>query len=600
MVQSLRDKEEIIMALVNIKINGQPYQVDSSLTVLEAARKCGYEIPSLCAFNHGKCSKASCRVCLVEVVGARGLVASCVYPVNEGMEIITNSVKAVEARRASVELILSNHEKNCLQCPKNGHCELLKVAEMVGARDQKYVGQQTEKTVDEVTPGIIRNSAKCILCGRCIERCKEAHGISILGFENRGFKTIVSPVENRSFANSPCLQCGQCVNVCPTGALMEHSEIEKVDAAFKAGKKVIVQTAPAVRAAIAEEFGEKIGTVGTGKMVAALRRLGFYRVFDVNFGADLTIMEEAHELMERITKKVAPLPQLTSCSPGWINYLEYFYPELIPNLSTCKSPHMMQGAITKTYFAKAHDIDPKDIFVVSIMPCTAKKYEASRKEMPNDVDAVLTTRELAKLIKRAGIKWDKLPDEEFDQDLLGEYSGAGVIFGVTGGVMEAALRTAYFWLTGKEYGKINFTEVRGFEGVKEATLDINGTVISVAVTSGMANAKKLLDEIKAGTSKYAFIEVMCCPGGCINGGGQPYVHPALLPNEDDDILDTYKAKRASVLYSEDERQVIRQSHNNKDIQKLYKDFLGEPGSELAEELCHTSYNAKREKYPDNK
>ena len=588
------------MALVNIKINGQPYQVDSSLTVLEAARKCGYEIPSLCAFNHGKCSKASCRVCLVEVVGARGLVASCVYPVNEGMEIITNSVKATEARRASVELILSNHEKNCLQCPKNGHCELLKVAEMVGARDQKYVGQQTAKTVDEVAPGIIRNSAKCILCGRCIERCKEAHGISILGFENRGFKTIVSPVQNRSFANSPCLQCGQCVNVCPTGALMEHSEIEKVDAAFKAGKKVIVQTAPAVRAAIAEEFGEKIGTVGTGKMVAALRRLGFYRVFDVNFGADLTIMEEAHELMERITKKVAPLPQLTSCSPGWINYLEYFYPELIPNLSTCKSPHMMQGAITKTYFAKAHDIDPKDIFVVSIMPCTAKKYEASRKEMPNDVDAVLTTRELAKLIKRAGIKWDKLPDEEFDQDLLGEYSGAGVIFGVTGGVMEAALRTAYFWLTGKEYGKINFTEVRGFEGVKEATLDINGTVISVAVTSGMANAKKLLDEIKAGTSKYAFIEVMCCPGGCINGGGQPYVHPALLPNEDDDILDTYKAKRASVLYSEDERQVIRQSHNNKDIQKLYKDFLGEPGSELAEELCHTSYNAKREKYPDNK
>ena len=600
MVQSLRDKEEIIMALVNIKINGQPYQVDSSLTVLEAARKCGYEIPSLCAFNHGKCSKASCRVCLVEVVGARGLVASCVYPVNEGMEIITNSVKAVEARRASVELILSNHEKNCLQCPKNGHCELLKVAEMVGARDQKYVGQQTEKTVDEVAPGIIRNSAKCILCGRCIERCKEAHGISILGFENRGFKTIVSPVQNRSFANSPCLQCGQCVNVCPTGALMEHSEIEKVDAAFKAGKKVIVQTAPAVRAAIAEEFGEKIGTVGTGKMVAALRRLGFYRVFDVNFGADLTIMEEAHELMERITKKVAPLPQLTSCSPGWINYLEYFYPEVIPNVSTCKSPHMMQGAITKTYFAKAHDIDPKDIFVVSIMPCTAKKYEASRKEMPNDVDAVLTTRELAKLIKRAGIKWDKLPDEDFDQDLLGEYSGAGVIFGVTGGVMEAALRTAYFWLTGEEYGKINFTEVRGFEGVKEATLNIKGTEISVAVTSGMANAKKLLDEIKAGTSKYAFIEVMCCPGGCINGGGQPYVHPALLPNEDDDILDTYKEKRAKVLYSEDERQVIRQSHNNKDIQKLYKDFLGEPGSELAEELCHTSYNAKREKYPDNK
>jgi len=585
------------MALVNIKINGQPYQVEAGLTVLEAARKCGYEIPSLCAFNHGKCSKASCRVCLVEVVGARGLVASCVYPVNEGMEIITNSVKAVEARRASVELILSNHEKNCLQCPKNGHCELLHVAEMVGARDQKYVGQLTAKTVDEVAPGIIRNTAKCILCGRCIERCKEAHGISILGFENRGFNTIVAPVQNRSFADSPCLQCGQCVNVCPTGALMEHSEIDKVDAAFKAGKKVIVQTAPAVRAAIAEEFGDKIGTVGTGKMVAALRRLGFFRVFDVNFGADLTIMEEAHELLERMTKKVGPLPQLTSCSPGWINYLEYFYPELIPNLSTCKSPHMMQGAITKSYFAKAHDLAKEDIFVVSIMPCTAKKYEASRKEMPDDVDAVLTTRELAKMIKRAGIQWNKLPEEEFDQDLLGKYSGAGVIFGVTGGVMEAALRTAYFWLTGKEYGAINFEAVRGFEAVKEATLDINGTKVSVAVTSGMINAKKLLDEVKAGKSKYDFIEVMCCPGGCVNGGGQPYVHPTLLPNEDDNILDTYRAKRAAVLYSEDERQVLRQSHNNPDIQKLYKDFLGEPGSELAEELLHTSYNAKREKYP---
>ena len=588
------------MALVNIQINGQPYQVDSSLTILEAARKCGYEIPSLCAFNHGKCSLASCRVCLVEVKGARGLVASCVYPVNEGMEITTNSPKAIEARRASVELILSNHQKNCLQCDKNGHCELLHVAEMVGARDGKYLGDMTEQTIDEIAPGLTRNTAKCILCGRCIERCKEAHGISILGFENRGFKTIVAPVQNRSFANSPCLQCGQCVNVCPTGALMEHSEIAKVDAAFKAGKKVIVQTAPAVRAAIAEEFGEKIGTVGTGKMVAACRRLGFFRVFDVNFGADLTIMEEAHELLQRITKKVGPLPQLTSCSPGWINYLEYFYPELIPHLSTCKSPHMMQGAITKTYFAKAHDIPKEDIFVVSVMPCVAKKYEASREEMKDDVDAVITTRELAKMIKRAGINWQKLPDEEFDQDLLGDYSGAGVIFGVTGGVMEAALRTAYYWLTGKEYAKINFTEVRGQKGIKEATIDVEGTPVSVAVCSGMVNAKVLLDEIKAGKSKYAFIEVMCCPGGCINGGGQPFVHPTLLPNEDLDILDTYREKRASVLYSEDERQVIRQSHNNKDIQKLYKEFLGEPLSELSEELLHTHYNAHREKYPDNK
>ena len=585
------------MALVNIKIEGHDYQVDNSLTVLEACRKCGYEIPSLCAFNHGQCSKASCRVCLVEVKGARGLCASCVYPVNEGMEITISSNKAVEARRASVELILSNHEKNCLQCPKNGHCELLHVAEMVGARDGKYVGQMTAKTSDEVAPGIIRNTAKCILCGRCIERCKEAQGISILGFENRGFETIVAPVQNRSFANVPCMQCGQCINVCPTGALMEHSEIEKVDEAFKAGKKVIVQTAPAVRAAIAEEFGEKIGTPGTGKMVAALHRLGFYRVFDVNFGADLTIMEEGYELIHRI-KNGGVLPQITSCSPGWMNYMEYFYPEVIPNVSTCKSPHMMQGAITKTYFAKAHDLNPEDIFVVSIMPCTAKKYERQRPEMNKDVDAVLTTRELAKLIKRSGINWQKLPEEEFDQDLLGEYSGAGVIFGVTGGVMEAALRTAYFVLKGKEYGKIVFEEVRGLEGVREAEIKELG--IKVAIASGMKNASKLIQEVKEGKSPYAFIEIMGCPGGCINGGGQPYVHPTLLPNEDDDILDTYRQKRAQVLYSEDEKQVIRQSHNNKDIQKLYKDFLGEPLSELSEELLHTHYNAHREKYPDEK
>jgi len=587
------------MSLVNIKIDGKDFQVESGLTILEAARKCGFVIPSLCAFNNGKCSRASCRVCLVEVKGARGLVASCVYPVAEGMEISVSSSKAVEARRASVELILSNHHKNCLQCEKNGHCELLEVSKMVGARDHMYEGEQTPATIDELAPGLIRDTSKCILCGRCIERCKEAQGISILGFENRGFQTIVSPVGNRSFATSPCIQCGQCVNVCPTGALMEHSEIAKVDEAFKAGKKVIVQTAPAVRAAIAEEFGEKIGTPGTGKMVAALHRLGFYRVFDTNFAADLTIMEEAHELLERI-KKGGVLPQITSCSPGWINYLEYYCPELIPNVSTCKSPHMMMGAVIKSYFAKSHDIDPKDIFVVSVMPCTAKKYERQRKQMPNDVDAVLTTRELAKMIKRSGINWAKLPEEEFDPDLLGDYSGAGVIFGVTGGVMEAALRTAYFWLTGKEYGKVEFHEVRGQAAIKEADINIEGTVVKVAVASGMKNAKVLLDQIKEGKSPYAFIEIMGCPGGCINGGGQPYVKPLFLVNEDDNILETYREKRASVLYKEDERQVIRQSHNNKDIQKLYKDFLGEPGSELAEELLHTSYSSDREKYPESK
>ena len=592
------------MALVNIKIEGKSYQVEDSLTVLEACRKCGYNIPSLCSFMDGRCSLASCRVCLVEVKGARGLVASCAYPVNEGMEISISSPKATAARRTSVELLLSNHQKNCLQCEKNGKCELLEVSKIVGARNGKYLGVQTKATLDEVAPGLVRNTGKCILCGRCIETCKQLQGIGILGFENRGFKTIVSPAQNRSFANSPCMQCGQCVLVCPTGALMEHSEIDKVDQAFKDGKFVVCQVAPAVRAAIAEEFGEKIGTNGTGKMIAALHRLGFNRVFDVNFGADLTIMEEGNELIHRI-KNGGVLPQITSCSPGWINYMEYYYSDIIPHVSTCKSPHTMQGAITKSYFAETHNIDPKDIYVVSIMPCTAKKYEKSRKEMEvngvRDVDAVLTTREIARMIKRVGINWSKLPeDEQFDQDLLGQYSGAGVIFGVTGGVMEAALRTAYNVLTGKEYGPMVFDNVRGLAGVREASVDIDGTILKVAIASGMANAKILLDEVRNGTSPYAFIEIMGCPGGCINGGGQPYVKPMFLPNEDDDILETYKQKRASVLYSEDERQVVRQSHNNPDIIALYKNYLGHPLSERAEELLHTHYEAHRERFPDKK
>ena len=592
------------MALVNIKIEGKSYQVEDSLTVLEACRKCGYNIPSLCSFMDGRCSLASCRVCLVEVKGARGLVASCAYPVNEGMEISISSPKATAARRTSVELLLSNHQKNCLQCEKNGKCELLEVSKIVGARNGKYLGVQTKATLDEVAPGLVRNTGKCILCGRCIETCKQLQGIGILGFENRGFKTIVSPAQNRSFANSPCMQCGQCVLVCPTGALMEHSEIDKVDQAFKDGKFVVCQVAPAVRAAIAEEFGEKIGTNGTGKMIAALHRLGFNRVFDVNFGADLTIMEEGNELIHRI-KNGGVLPQITSCSPGWINYMEYYYSDIIPHVSSCKSPHTMQGAITKSYFAETHNIDPKDIYVVSIMPCTAKKYEKSRKEMEvngvRDVDAVLTTREIARMIKRVGINWSKLPeDEQFDQDLLGQYSGDGVIFGVTGGVMEDAISTAYNVLIGKEYGPIVFDNVRGLAGVREASVDIDGTILKVAIASGMANAKILLDEVRNGTSPYAFIEIMGCPGGCINGGGQPYVKPMFLPNEDDDILETYKQKRASVLYSEDERQVVRQSHNNPDIIALYKNYLGHPLSERAEELLHTHYEAHRERFPDKK
>lgn len=590
------------MAKINIKIEGQSYQVEEGLTILEAAKECGYEIPSLCAYNHGECSLASCRVCLVEATGARGLVASCVYPISEGMEITISSPKATAARRASVELILSNHSMNCQQCEKNGHCELLYVAKVVGARENKFVGSKTPITVDEISPSIIRDTSKCILCGRCVSRCVAAHGTGILGFEKRGFSTIVSPAENRSFATSPCILCGQCVNVCPTGALMEKSEIDKVDEARRAGKYLVVQTAPAIRATLGEEFGYKIGTPVTGQMVAALRRLGFNKVYDTNFGADLTIMEEANELLARI-KDGGVLPMVTSCSPGWINYAEYYYGDQLDHLSSCKSPHQMQGAIIKSYFAEKNGLKPEDIFVVSIMPCTAKKFEKERPQLQKngikDVDAVLTTRELAKLIKRSGINFAKLPNEEFDQDLMGEYTGAGVIFGATGGVMEAALRTAYHELTGKEYEAVEFTAVRGMQGLKEATLNIAGLEIKVAVASGMRNAKVLMDEIRSGKSPYTFIEIMGCPGGCVNGGGQPYVKPCFLPNEDNNILDTYKEKRAQALYSEDERQKVRQSHNNKQVQKLYSDFLGKPNSHKAHELLHTTYVA-RERFPKNK
>lgn len=598
----------------NIKINieGHLYEVPSDLTILEAARKVGYNIPSLCYWNKGHNSLASCRVCLVELASSRGsrLVASCVYPVSEcaadkGFVIKISSPMAIDARRTSVELLLSNHSKDCQTCVKNGQCELLHVASLTGARSGQFLGEVTPSTYDDVAPGLVRDTSKCILCGRCIERCKQAQGIGILGFEKRGFNTIVGPAENRSFASVPCIQCGQCIEVCPTGALSEKREIDKVDQAMHQGKYVIVQTAPAIRAAIAEEFGHKIGEQnGTGKMVAALHRLGFYRVFDTNFGADLTIMEEAQELLNRI-KTGGTLPQITSCSPGWINYMEYFYSDLIPNVSTCKSPHEMEGAIIKSYFASKHGLKPEDIFVVSIMPCTAKKYEAKRPQnaavngLP-DVDAVLTTRELAVMIKRAGLLWDELPEEEFDDDLIGEYTGAAAIFGVTGGVMEAALRTAYHTLTGKEYDKIEFLEVRGQKSLKEAEIDIAGTKIKVAIASGMKAAKPLLDQIRDGKSPYAFIEIMGCPGGCINGGGQPFVKPNLIPNQGADILDRYRQLRANVLYSIDEKKTIRQSHNNPDIIRLYKDYLGSPCGGVAEELLHTSYNASREAFPSVK
>lgn len=583
------------MSKINIKIEGMPYQVEEGLTILEAARECGYEIPSLCTFNHGECSRGSCRVCLVEATGARGLVASCVYPVAEGMEITISSPKAVEARRTSVELLLSNHNRDCQECDKNEKCELLHVARLTGARDNAYTGAKTETTVDKLTPSIKRDTSKCVLCGRCIERCKNAHGLSVLGFEKRGFKTIVAPAENRSFKDSPCILCGQCVSVCPTGALMEVSEIDKVDEAMKAGKFVVVQTAPAVRAALGEEFGMPVGTLVTGKMVAALRRLGFKKVFDTNFAADLTIMEEATELLHRM-KTGGTLPMITSCSPGWVNYCEYYYGDLLPHLSSCKSPHEMFGSILKSYYCEKTGIDPRDMFVVSIMPCTAKKYEKERPQLQKDgvkdVDAVLTTRELGKLIKRSGIRFDKLPEEQFDNDVVGEYTGAGVIFGVTGGVMEAALRTAIYTVTGKEPEKAELTEVRGFKGVREAAYDLNGTKVKIAVAHGMKNAKVLLDDIRAGKSEYQFIEIMGCPGGCIAGGGQPYVRPCFLPNEGTDILDTYKEKRAAALYKEDESKTYRFSHRNPQIIELYKEYLGEPNSHKAHELLHTTYEAK--------
>ncbi len=588
------------MAKVNIKIEGVPFEVEAGLTILEAAKACGFEIPSLCAFNHGECSKGSCRVCLVEATGARGLVASCVYPVAEGMEITISSPKATAARRTSVELLLSNHNKNCQQCEKNGKCELLHVAKITGARDNVYQGAQTATTVDKISPSIVRDTSKCILCGRCVERCKNAHGLGILGFEKRGFETIVAPAENRSFATSPCILCGQCVSVCPTGALMEVPEIDKVDAAMQAGKYVVVQTAPAVRAALGEEFDMPIGSLVTGKMVSALKRLGFKKVFDTNFAADLTIMEEATELLTRI-REGGKLPMITSCSPGWVNYAEYNYGDLLGHLSSCKSPHEMFGAILKSYYCEKNGIDPKDMFVVSIMPCTAKKFEKERAELSvnglKDVDAVLTTRELGKLIKRSGIHFTKLPDSKFDNDIVGDYTGAGVIFGATGGVMEAALRTAAYKLTGKELEKVELKEVRGLEGIKEETYSLGGIEVRIAVAHGMKHAKVLLDEIRAGNSKYHFIEIMGCPGGCVAGGGQPYVKPCFLPNEEADILDTYKAKRAAALYQEDVSRTVRVSHKNPQIIQLYDDYLGEPNSHKAHELLHTTY-AAREKFGD--
>ncbi|MDR1795325.1 MAG: [FeFe] hydrogenase, group A [Erysipelotrichaceae bacterium] len=579
---------------VKVKINNIEVEAEAGDTILKAAEKAGIKIPTLC-YLKGLNEAGCCRVCMVEVKGARSLAAACVYPVSDGMEVFTHSTKALSARKKTVELILSNHNKLCLSCIRNQNCELQELSQDLGIRDFPYKGAMTKPSFDDASEGIVRDTSKCVLCGRCVSACQKIQGLGILGYQERGFKAKVGPVFDRSFSKVDCMECGQCVNVCPVGALYEKEEIHRVIQALNdPDKHVIVQTAPAVRASLGEEFGLPIGTRVTGKMAAALRRIGFDKVYDTNFGADLTIMEEGTEFIERFTKG-GVLPMLTSCSPGWVRYIEFEYPDLLDHLSSCKSPHMMLGSVLKSHYPERIGLDPKQIFNVSIMPCIAKKAEKDRPEMVNsdglkDVDAVLTTRELGRMIKMYGIDFVNLPDEEFDQDLFGEYTGAGVIFGATGGVMEAALRTVTELLTKKELKDIDFMAVRGTEGVKEATLDINGTEVRVAVAHSMSLAKPLLEQIRNGTSPYHFIEIMGCPGGCINGGGQSYVSAKIRNGSLD-----YKKERAKALYTEDTLMQKRKSHENQQIQDLYKNYLGKPGSHKAHELLHTHYH-KRERF----
>lgn len=583
------------MGKIKLTINNRVVEAEDGQTVLEVARENGIHIPTLC-YLKDLTGTGACRVCQVEIEGARTLCAACVYPVREGLVVKTHSVRALEARKNVVELIVSNHSKDCLSCIRNTNCELQRLCQELGVREDAYAGNKTPSTFDEVSPGIVRDTSKCVLCGRCVAACKKIQGLGILGFMDRGFKTKVGPVYDRSFNDVNCMQCGQCINVCPVGALHEKEEIHDViNAINDPHKHVIVQTAPAVRASLGEEFGMPIGTRVTGKMVAALKMMGFDRVYDTNFAADLTIMEEGYEFIHRV-KEEGVLPMITSCSPGWVNYVETQYPEILDHLSSCKSPHMMFGAMAKSYYAKQQRLDPKDIYVVSVMPCVAKKGEKEREQMINggikDVDAVITTRELGKMIKMFGINFKDLADEQFDQDFFGEYSGAGVIFGASGGVMEAALRTVADVLTDQDIEEIEYQQVRGIEGLKEATLTIGDLEVKVAVAQSMSVARPLLEEIKNGTSPYHFIEIMGCPGGCVNGGGQSYIN-ALVRNSGFN----YKLARAKVLYEEDESLPVRKSHKNKQIQELYNNFLGAPNSHLAHELLHTTYS-KREKYPD--
>lgn len=578
------------MSKIKITINNREVEAYEGQTVLEAAKNNGIHIPTLC-YLKDVTGTGACRVCQVEVEGAKTLCAACVYPVRDGMVIKTNSQRALDARRRVVELIVSNHSKDCLSCIRNTNCELQRLCQELGVREDAFAGEKSEPTFDTVSPGIVRNTSKCVLCGRCVETCTKVQGLGVLGYMNRGFKTKVAPIYDKSFDDVNCMQCGQCINVCPVGALHEKEEIHYVIEALNDPQKhVVVQTAPAVRGALGEEFGMPIGTRVTGKMVHALKLVGFDKVYDTNFGADLTIMEEGYEFLNRLQNQ-GTLPMITSCSPGWVNYVEHEYPDLLDHLSTCKSPHMMLGAMVKSVYAEAKGIDPRDIYVVSIMPCVAKKGEKQRAENKTspyqDVDAVLTTRELAKLIKMFGINFRDLKDDDFDQDLFGEYSGAGVIFGASGGVMEAALRTVADILAHEDLSMIDYHAVRGVEGIKESTIKIGEQTLKVAVAQSMTLAKPLLDDMRNGVSPYHFIEIMGCPGGCINGGGQPYVN-ATIRNSGFN----FKQARAKALYDEDISLPVRKSHKNSQIQNLYKNYLGEPNSEKAHHLLHTHYTKK--------